>query len=146
MVCGEKCRSLLSVRSGDLYGNLFYLIESFEKCFWPVEAWQCVDDVAIGGQNVVNAVSGYGALELAAITEVNRHARSRANRFPVEDEVIAELLRYFGIGLERRAKEPAGGTTELLIQFAKQPERENRFGLRPGRGLGLFEIGIPIEL
>jgi hypothetical protein len=40
----------------------------------------------------MNAVAGDRALDFPSVTEINRDARDRSHRFPMQDEMIAQIL------------------------------------------------------
>src|SRR5205823_702853 len=75
------------------------------KCLWVVEAGEDVDDLALRGEDVVDGVAGDGALEGAAIAEVDGDDGDGALGGPDEDEAVAEKLRDLLVGVQRGAEE-----------------------------------------
>ena len=91
-------------------------VEPLEEDVRSVQARQCVEDVAVGIENVVDAVAGDGALDPASVTEVDRDTRRRPHALPVKDPVFPQASGDGAVRVEDRTEEPAVRTGELFVE------------------------------
>ncbi len=108
-------------------------------------AGQRIDGLAVLVEDVVHAVAGDRALDLATVAEVDGDARRRPLALPVEDERSPQELADLRVRVERGAEEAAVRARELLVQVAEQAQREDGLVLGPGGALRGLEVGVPVE-
>ena len=84
-----------------------------------VKSRQGVYKAPICVKDVVDAVSGDSALQLAAIAEFDRHPWCRTHRLPVQDEALLQQLVDLGVGVKRSAKKTAVGAAQVFIQVSQ---------------------------
>src|SRR5205809_811806 len=102
-------------------------VEFCEECSCSIETRQGIDGVAVSIENIVDAVAGDGAFDAAAIAHIDGDARDGTDGLPVENKMVAQVLRDFGVRIERGAKEAAVRATVFLVEFAKKAQGKNGF-------------------
>src|SRR5262249_36417409 len=98
--------------------QLFSALEIAEETGRTDEAGPHVEDVAVLVQNVVEAIAGDGALDAAAVAEVDRHVRRGPYRLPVENPAASQAIRDRAVRVERGPEVAAVRTAELLVEVS----------------------------
>src|SRR4051812_3618157 len=104
--------------------------QRFQKSFWSIQTGKGIYDAAVAIEHVMNAVASDGALDFATVPEINRDARNWPHGFPMENEMVAQILGNLFVRVKRRAKESAIRATEFFVEFSEETKRENRFAGR----------------
>ena len=81
----------------------------------------------------------------AAATEIDRHARHRPHRLPVQHEALAQALIDARLRVQQLADEPAVRARQLLVEPAEQAQRQDRSPRAPSLGDRGVEIGEPVQ-
>jgi hypothetical protein len=95
-----------------------------------------------GVEDQVHAVAGQGAVEHAAVAEVDAHLGHRTHRAPVEHEA-AQHPGHGGIGVQRLLEEAAVGAGQLLVEATEEAKGEDGQAAAGGVHPGGVEVGVP---
>src|SRR5689334_300832 len=120
-------------------------MEPAQKCLWSIQAGQRFDRISRRVEHVMNTVAGYGALDFAAVTEVDRDHGNGTHGLPVKHKPFAQNRGDFRVRIEHRAEEATVCATQLVGEFAEQSQREDWLAGFPRGLLRFLQISVPVQ-